>query len=414
MSDLYPSLGFDPAPGDPETAGEIAQTIREVAGQGGSALLAMASVSDENGIWVGRAADAFTESFDEVPPYLERAVTSLEAAARCLDRWSTTLAGFQTRARQLEGEAETALAAVTAAQTAVDGYDPDAEDADEDEAERNETALTTANESLEEVRGRALLLQTEFTEAAEDTARELDQAADDAPAKPGLWDRLSDLVGEIVELVKNPNFWKGLGDLLANIAAVVGVICLALMLFAGGPATWLVMTAVIASLAAAGAHGAAMAMGHEGVGWDTIAFDLAGAAFGGIGLAAGKLIQGGRAMVTAGRALRSGAFRQLRFGDWARGVSATIGGHLRVFTGKVLDWTAAIAGNAVAGTDFGRNPHVPIVGPISDIVDAWNDGGEGSGANAAAPGGTAPTEALLTSAEDGFLNGLDQEFGVAA
>ncbi len=112
MSDSYPNLGFDPCPGDLGAAESVAQTMREVATLSSGTHTAMTAINTSSGIWVGRAADAFSEAFDEVPPYLQRAVNAIDAAARALQHWVYDLDRFQQTARRLEEEAAAAQAAV--------------------------------------------------------------------------------------------------------------------------------------------------------------------------------------------------------------------------------------------------------------------------------------------------------------
>ncbi|NED30230.1 hypothetical protein G3I37_35965, partial [Streptomyces anulatus] len=88
----------------------------------------------------------------------------------------------------------------------------------------------SANGELEAVRGRAHTLHAEYVTAADTTARTVKEAADDAPPEPGWFDDLvdgvTDFLSDAWNVLSDPNFWKLVGDLLADIAMVIGVVCL--------------------------------------------------------------------------------------------------------------------------------------------------------------------------------------------
>ncbi|GAA1903487.1 hypothetical protein GCM10009716_11860 [Streptomyces sodiiphilus] len=412
-SDAYPHLGFDPVPGDLEGTDEIAGTIRDIAGQSSTTHTTMAGISTSNGIWVGRSADAFSESFDEVPPYLERATTALDAAARALENWSESLAGFKSRANALEEEAATAQQAVNTAQTALD----DLTDDDDDEEERK-AALTAANEGLTSVRTRAENLNSEFLLAADETARQLANAADDAPAAPGFWDKVGDFLSGVVEFLTDPNVWKLIGDLLSDIAMIIGVICLIAVIFFSGPAGWLVWAGFLAAGGALLFHGMAMAGGAEGVSWKTLAFDLVGFISGGIGLIGGSIAKAGMATLAAGRAIRAAGGVK----NFFRSIGPRMKGWMLIATGRFLDYLGLGTGNAGAAVgqadrviDGGPSwKDIPIIGPIGELTQ-WRPSEDDQGAPGDASGSPVDTSQMLAGAGDSFVNTLEAEdMGVAA
>ncbi|GAA3877230.1 WXG100 family type VII secretion target [Streptomyces sedi] len=381
MSDAYPNLGFDPCPGDLAAAESVAQTIHDVASLSSSTHTTLTAINTSSGIWVGRAADAFSETFDEVPPYLQRAVNALDAAARALQHWVHDLDRFQQTARHLEEEAATAQQQVASAQSAVDSLPSDTSEMDDDELSEHEdderargNALNNANAALNEVIRRAEQLHRDYQEAAEDTSRALSAAADDAPPEPGLFESIGNAVADIVDFLTDPNTWKLIGDIFADIAAVVGVICLAVavigLFVASGGTAALILGAIgtIGGYIGLGAgaagllfHGMAMAGGAEGVTWETIGFDLITVATGGLGVL-------GSGIAGAARATGPVAGIFSGFGGAGRGWS---------LVGSGMDWAGNILGNAGSAESQRRRMNddgttfsdIPIIGPIADLGD---------------------------------------------
>ncbi|SOD65856.1 hypothetical protein SAMN06297387_12385 [Streptomyces zhaozhouensis] len=385
MSDAYPNLGFDPCPGDLSAAESVARTMHDVASLSSSTHTTLTAINTSSGIWVGRAADAFSETFDEVPPYLQRAVNALDAAARALQHWVYDLDRFQQTARRLEEEAAAAQQQVDSAQSAVDALPSDTSEMDDDELSEHEdderargSALDNANAALNEVIRRAEQLRREYEEAAEDTSRALSAAADDAPPEPGLFESIGNAVADIVDFLTDPNTWKLIGDIFADIAAVVGVICLAVavigLFVASGGTAALILGAIgtIGGYIGLGAgaagllfHGMAMAGGAEGVTWETIGFDLITVATGGLGVM-GAGIAGAARGATGLAGLGTGMFSAFRGGGagWA-------------LVGEGMGWAGNILGNAGSAESQRRRMNddgttfsdIPIIGPISDLGD---------------------------------------------
>ncbi|TDC73420.1 putative T7SS-secreted protein [Streptomyces hainanensis] len=427
----YPHLGFDPCPGDVTIADALAGTMREVTARSSSTHTTLTSINTTDGIWVGRAADAFGDAFSEVPPQLDRAVTAMDVAARALSGWAGELAGFQARARALEEEAASAQAAADAARVAVDGMPTDTagmtddeRGRHEDDAERAGNRLSTANAGLAAIRSRAEGLNAEFVSAADDTARQLRRAGESAPPEPDLLDRIGsaledigDFLADVIEFLADPAVWRAIGDLFSNIAMVLGTLCMIIMLFSN-PAGWLVMAALVASTLALGFHVAAKA-GGEDIGWDTIVCDAVGVLGGALGVGAGRVVAAGRAGVAAGQGMRAAGFAQAvggpgrlaGLGQWFRGVGVTMRGWSLVGVGNGLNWTGTVGGNGAAYTDLGRNFSVPFLAPFSTLGDLWSQhSGDGGQANAAR---FSPPQ-RLTAASDAFANGLEQDGLVTA
>ena len=452
-SSKYPNLGFDPAPGDLETVRLIVSAIGRVNRESGTAHTALSKIGTSDGIWTGKAADAFTKSVDKIPPYLRRALDSVGSAHRALSNWETSLDGFQSRARKLEDEAAAAARKVSTAKGTLDGLSDDTSQLTDKEKEEydkdkkgKEKAYDSANDELEAVRGRARTLHAEYTTAADTTARTIKDAADDAPPEPGWFDDLVDGFTEFLSdawnVLSDPNFWKLVGDILADIAMVIGVVCLvALMLGTGVGALGLI--GFIVGAGALAAHSAAMIGGAEGVTWETLAWDALGVVAGGASLAGAKLAQAGRALVQSGRSLRASqglmaTLGRIGPGGWGniakipsgmanslRGYATAGQGWVHVATGKALDITGTVTG---AGFALGSNTNdgrwldgdwnisdIPVVGPGAGFAayDAPDNEPQ-----TVAPGPLGPrfdSATTLTSAGESFTKGLQpSNFGTAA
>lgn len=446
----FPNLGFDPTPGDLDTVRRLVAAIGTVTGQSGTAQSQLSRIGETDGIWVGKAADAFSDSVSEIPPYLEKALTSLNAAHRALSSWESGLAGYQSRARKLELEAEAAAGRVSSAQQALDGLPGDTEGMtdkekeDHQEDKKGKTAsYDAAAAELEAIRGRARTLNDEFNGDAETAARQIRSAADDAPPEPNWFERRLDDLGNLLEAawdtITDPNFWKLIGDILADVAMVIGIICLFALPFGG--LAGLALIGLYVGMGAFAAHAIALAGGAEGMTWQTLAWDAAGVLAGGLGRAGMRLAQSGRALVQAGRNLRAtqgfaAALSRIGPGNWGnlarlpsgvanslRGFAMSGQGWAHVAAGNLVDWSATIAG---AGFAIGSNINpgrwtdgdwnvadIPVVGPISALADYFEPESD-----VVAPGPLPPRvdpPAMLTSAGDSFTRGLSpSQLGTAA
>lgn len=452
-SSKYPHLGFDPAPGDLETVRLMVSAIGRVDRDSATAQTQLSKIGTSDGIWVGKSADTFTKSVEKIPPYLKKALGSISSAHRALSGWETSLDGFQTRARKLEEEAAAAAQKVSTTKGTLDGLpketstlsEKEKDEHDEDKKDKQK-AYDTANDELEAIRDRARTLHTEYTTAADATARTIKDAADDAPPEPGWFDDLvdgfTDFLSDAWNVLSDPNFWKLVGDILADIAMVIGVICLvALALGTGVGALGLI--GFIVGVGALAAHSAAMIGGAEGVTWQTLAWDALGVVAGGVGLAGAKLAQAGRLMVQSGRTLRASegfmaTLGRIGPGAWGniakipsgmansmRGFAMAGQGWVHVAAGRTLDVVGTVTG---AGFAFGSNTNegrwldgdwnisdIPLVGPAAGFFDYEAPDNEPT---TMAPGPLGPqfdTATTLTSAGDSFTKGLQpSNFGTVA
>ncbi|RBM19067.1 hypothetical protein [Streptomyces sp. PT12] len=220
----FPALGFVPCPGDQESIdtvgtafGTTAEVLEEV-----NAVLSGADAGE----WRGRTAREFRRMLrDDFQPKVQDALQSFGEAHRAIGDWLVTMGDFQRRADVLEVDAAAALADLEAARTSIDGlppepgpFEPEPETEEErgeqernaEERERQETAYRVAEAALSEFRDRGERLRQDYDAEGRTIAGRLQNAIDIAPNEPGLWDRIGDALGDLVE---------GLTDLLDELGA---------------------------------------------------------------------------------------------------------------------------------------------------------------------------------------------------
>ncbi|MFJ5290048.1 putative T7SS-secreted protein [Streptomyces sp. NPDC088348] len=446
-SEKYPNLGFDPAPGDLETVRLLVAVVGKVAHHGGEAQTHLHKLGTSDAIWVGKSADAFSDSVANIPPYLKKALGSLSTAHRALSTWESSLSGFQARARRLEEEGATVARKVSSARDNLDQMPDDVSHMSAKEKEEHEkdkkskqSAYDSASSDLDDVRNRAHALHAEYSSAGDDTSRLIKGAADDAPPKPGWFDRLVHDIGEVLDsvadLLTDPNFWALIGDVLADVAMVLAVVALICLLPGVGEIAGLAMVSFLVGAGALGAHGLAMALGSEDVTWKTLAWDTLGVVAGGASLGGAKLARvGGKAMqagseaVSGGRALRAaegfmakGGLKTIKSGIQASGrgyAQAARGwvqyskGFAQNAAGEATDFTATVSGAAFA---FGSNMtdtrwsdgkfkgnDIPVVGPFLGVFQ------DQPGKEVEAPGPMGPqpdSNSTLGATGNSFAQGI--------
>lgn len=352
----YPALGFDPAPGATERIVSLAADLRSVAAELEAAHQALLSIGRGGGVWQGEAAEAFRDRLGELPGYLDKANRSLGDAAGTLNQWSADLASMQTTAARYEAEAERALHRLRAAESNPDlglrgQVFPDDTALAQAQA-RYDVAISQLDGAARElgaIRGLARRLLAQHEELVSEVANALRRAKDEAPAEPGLLDRVA---GAFVDGVKYlaAAAWKwvqdhaGLiarfGDLMSTISTVLGVIAI---VTAPLEPVGVVFAAAAAgtSLMALGAHGLAKAAGAH-VGWGSMAGDALGALpfIGGVG-------RGAKVATGAERALSATRGEVL---GYASSRAAKLGAEAVEVTGRHAAQTVAvIKGEGVVG-----------------------------------------------------------------
>jgi len=225
VTNPYTHLGFNPAPGSTELVGALHDKLTGCVKEMDRAHSKVTKLM-EGSYWEGDAAVAFREQLDggPLPLNLQNGAHSVGKAAKQLHLWMGELEDFQRRAKKLDGEAEDARAALERAQGHADQAKNDSaldkekgpayEDAHSTLTKAN-SAVTTAQEDLDDVLRRARSLATEHETTARERARLIGDATHKlAPHEPGMWDKFTDWLGE------------NLPDILSACAAVLGVIAL--------------------------------------------------------------------------------------------------------------------------------------------------------------------------------------------
>jgi hypothetical protein len=212
----YPTLGFDPAPGDTDAVTSIASTLRTVHGAMNEISNVLHGAAD--GEWRGKAARRFRDLLDDdVRPKIDKAVDAFDGAYHALSTWSTSLDSYQTRAAGYERLAAEAQAEADAARSALadlpakpgpDAAEP-ADRAERDERaddERSRTAHTktlhSANDAVERYRGYARdMFESEYGPEGRSLADKLKDAIEIAPEEPGWFSKAIDSIGDFVDQV---------------------------------------------------------------------------------------------------------------------------------------------------------------------------------------------------------------------
>lgn len=224
MSDEYPTLGFNPAPGDAERIAEGARSTS-------SALKAMNEVANvlrgaDEGEWRGEAAVRFRDMMDEdLRPKVDDAVRAFDLAYQALTSWSSTVDLNQASARYYERMAaaaqerhDQAVADLAGVPDAPGPHDPPpATQAEQDEIDRNDsdatrfaTARDDARQEVAEWRDKAAALQHDHNEEAGRIRGMFFDAIEIAPNEPNFLQQGLDWVGDRLDDVGD--FLADLGD----------------------------------------------------------------------------------------------------------------------------------------------------------------------------------------------------------
>lgn len=223
----YPTLGFDPSPGDVVEVGRIATTLERVA----TAMNEIRSVlhGADDGEWRGDAAVAFRDLLDDdLRPKIDKAEEAFRTASAALGTWETSLTGFQSRSRSYEQLAAAAQQRADAARSALASL-PDApgplDPPPADDAERQQRAddaqaratqqgnLTDALADVEHYRTLAREMRDGTYDATgRRVASQLEQSIDIAPAEPGWLDKALGSIGD---------FFDAIGELIADIGDII-------------------------------------------------------------------------------------------------------------------------------------------------------------------------------------------------
>jgi hypothetical protein len=380
VTPYYPTLGFDPAPGDVGVVQNLHETVSRVAGQLSSAHGTLSQLGRSDGVWQGQAAQAFARRVGELPKHLADGENSMSAACRALSTWSAELVDFQRRAAAYERQAADAAASVSSARAAATAITRPGANASQPEIDhvKQQTAqaqgkVDAASDELSRIMSQARGLLAEHDEMARRVSKSLRDAADVAPAKPGFFQRLgsalSDAMDFVVSLPGKAWDWvkdhadliAQIGDILSDISTVLGVVATVCMFIPPLEAAAGVLFAVSAgfALGALATHGLAKAAGAD-VSWGTIALDAVGVLTWGAGKVATTGMKNAGAMYKAGLA----AHEATGFETGAEVIgAANFLRYARVAKGSILAGTTALE----VGT---WNPLFGNV--VDDVKKGWN------------------------------------------
>lgn len=236
----FPSLGFDPTPGDTSAAQTVATTVSGTASALAEidALLSGAAA----GQWRGQAAIAFRDLLDDdFRPKVAAAARSFDAASRALHGWLGVMRDSQTTAWALEQQHAEAVRASRTAHAALAGIPvtvptsgstpPTPEQAQEaSERARARSAASrnasSADAEVRRLRDAAERLAGQYEEDGREAARRLQDAIDIAPDEPGFWDRLADGVSSVLDSIGDfaADLRDHVVDVLGRIAPLLQVI----------------------------------------------------------------------------------------------------------------------------------------------------------------------------------------------
>lgn len=177
MTAAFPALGFDPAPGDPGAATELASTYAKASGLVSEARELMGRATQGSASWTGSAGDAFRGTAGEAPAQLAKATSAFEDAGATLRTWSADLAAMQVTARSLEAQAADAKQRyeVLSGLSTVGMSDG--------EVDAAKAALSAAAEEFEQIRRQAQRLLAQHGDLASQVSAAL-KALSDQPIFP--------------------------------------------------------------------------------------------------------------------------------------------------------------------------------------------------------------------------------------
>jgi DNA repair ATPase RecN len=209
----------------------LAGTLGTVAKDLGEAHFALTSISKSDGVWEGKASEAFHGKLGELPGYLDKANRSLGDASNALHGWVTDLSSMQRTAGDYERQAAQALQVVEKAKANPDlglaGQFFDDEQAFRQAQSRLDAAksqLTSAMGELEVIRGAARRLLQQHADLADQVADALRRAKDEAPEEPGLFDRIGEMFGDLIDGIKeHADVIAKIGEVLSKIGNVLSI-----------------------------------------------------------------------------------------------------------------------------------------------------------------------------------------------
>ena len=234
MGDLYPSLGFDPCPGDLTGYQALAAYASQSAATLTEAVRALSAAGSEQ--WRGQAADAFRAHVrGDVLPLASKAADSVGRAAVALHDWALTLAALQDEARALDRQAAPYHVQLTAAlrsaglpATAQPPYAAKLTSA-------QQARIDDATTALAGITARASQIHAQYLAAAQRASGQLEDAGNMAPQPPGffagLWHGAESSWDDAVSMLSGFVHDKALWEFISGVANIVATVAGLLALF---------------------------------------------------------------------------------------------------------------------------------------------------------------------------------------
>ncbi|MEU7185396.1 putative T7SS-secreted protein [Streptomyces sp. NPDC045369] len=370
MSDDWSGLGWNPTPGHPNLANNLAGNLSKTAATLKSTYDLLDSLDKESSYWSGEAAKAFTEKISDLPDYLSRAHESLEAAGGEIKKWSDALYDMKVKARNYEEDAKDAREKVKNAEHQYEGarthpdlklagqvFETKAElDSAQHRLDVAQGRMDSASRAVENARAKlqnliddAKKLEREHSDTAQNFADQIRKHASDHAPDGGFLDKLGDWWDE-----------HG-GDLLTVVATIAGIAAIFVPVLAP--------IAIGLSLAAAAQHANQYIKSGKDMfpptsknisEWATLAGDVLGAVPG-----VGPAIKGTKAAIGAGRAsfgAARGAGAVAKSAATVSQAAKTGAVHFREFAkaadpsnrvmGKPIEWAAQKLGSSRAAAEM--------------------------------------------------------------
>ena len=269
----YPLAGTDPVPGDPGEVRVASDRYAAVAAAISSAAASLTNIADVEGT-TSKAVDAIRQNAGEVAKQIDQAHGRYVAVSEALGAYATQLA-------QAQADSLTALSAAQTAQAAIDAAEGDVrravsalEDAEPEESAARQSALDRARRSVSSgdaalARARADLEDAVSLRdrAAQQAISAIEAAVDADGLKDGWWDNwgsklfhaISDIAGFIAMVAGVAALllaWVPvLGQALAAVALIATAVALVadIVLLIAGEGSWLKIGLGVLSLVTFGA-----------------------------------------------------------------------------------------------------------------------------------------------------------------
>jgi hypothetical protein len=208
----FPTLGFDPAPGDVGAVTALAGSYAAAGGRVDDAHALMGRATHGAPGWTGAASEEYRAKAGEFPAPLAAAAVALRDAATALDGWAGDLGAMQTHADDLEAQARQAMRRLqhvrAEAESAILPPDPELRGKLIDAARR---AVSAAEEELDEIRAAARRLLEQHAELALELARRLkalyDKVFPKGPPQPLDPDALAKIVEWVLDHDRKLDKW---------------------------------------------------------------------------------------------------------------------------------------------------------------------------------------------------------------